>query len=124
MTKIKEIELIFRKLLIQSHLGNSQITQVPYCSVKLPLEKITRICQENLQNVQVYNLRTIRNNPFWNVFLEQTASALKSLRFSHLKEENMNLEENHNENNEEVNDGSPNGSDSERTELGSEEEDL
>ena len=36
----------------------------------------------------------------------------------------MNLEENHNENNEEVNDGPPNGSDSERTELGSEEEDL
>ena len=43
VTKLKEIELVFRRLLIDANLGESQSLNIPHKVTTLPLEKCSEL---------------------------------------------------------------------------------
>jgi len=122
---LKEIELIFRKLLVQGHLGNSQNkNQVPYSSIKLPVEKILKICQEKMESRPVYQLRNIRKEEFWKDIVELTKMAYRAIRMSNLRDENSELIEDFPEEEGNMNFPAISASSSERTDDENEEDEI
>ena len=92
IVKIKEIELIFRRLLIESNLGSFQVQSPPYKPSNLPIEKIYRICQQINQTSLTYNLRNIQENSLCKELIDLTGKAIKLIRMGSLKSEKEQLQ--------------------------------
>jgi len=73
ITKLKEIELMFRKLLIDSSLGSIQSVNDLYSSIDLPLTKITELRKRIIEK-ENETLEEIKAKLLINEILETTGS--------------------------------------------------
>ena len=100
---LKEVELMFRKLLIDSSLGAVRPLNPPYKSNNLPLSKISDLCAKIVIN-DSSSIEEIRNKTLFDNILEVTNEVVRFLRMARLQFENVQLknieEERKNEDNE------------------------
>jgi len=123
ITKLKEIELMFRKLLIDSSLGSIQSMNVPYSSIDLPVTKITELCKRIIEK-EDETLEEIKAKQLINEILETTGKVVKFLRMSRLQFEGVQLNNDDINNQDEENENSEeNISEKTTTEEGTDKED-
>jgi len=90
---LKEIELSFRKLLIDANLGQSQSLNVPFKATALPLEKMLSICRRFVQEKGTSLKDIDEKEELFLQLLEAAIKASKFLRMEDLKSEKDQLDE-------------------------------
>ena len=93
ITKLKEVELVFRRLLVDANLGASQVRAPPYVSTALPVQRILNLVKTLNVPTHNYNFRTIRENPLYAEILKLTRKALNFIALNQLKTEKNLLDE-------------------------------
>jgi len=91
ISKIKELEFIFRRILIEGNLGILQNSNILlYEKDELPLSKITNICNKIIQNT---SLAQMTDSSLFQDLLEASRVAAKFVRLTRTRSENADLEE-------------------------------
>ena len=91
ISKIKELEFIFRRILIEGNLGILQNSNILlYERDELPLSKITNICNKIIQNT---SLAQMTDSSLFQDLLEASRVAAKFVRLTRTRSENADLEE-------------------------------
>ena len=92
VTKLKGIELVFRRLLIDANLGESQSLNILYKVTTLPLEKILKISKRLLETNGI-KVSGIQHNELFLGLLEAAIKASRFLRLDKLKSEKEQLDD-------------------------------